>query len=41
MAQKLAATAYVRRAIKERVTLEAFKARPTPKFLVGRECCPV
>ena len=33
--KKLAATAYVRRAVNERVTLEAFKARPTPKFLVG------
>ncbi len=33
--KKLASTAYVRKAIKEQVTLEAFKTRPTPKFLVG------
>jgi hypothetical protein len=33
--KKLASTAYVRKAIKEQVTLEVFKARPTPKFRVG------
>ena len=35
LAQKLASTAYGRRAMKERVTLEAFKARPSPRFLLG------
>jgi peptidoglycan/xylan/chitin deacetylase (PgdA/CDA1 family) len=35
LARKLAATAYGRRAMKERVTLEAFKARPSPRFLLG------
>jgi hypothetical protein len=33
--RKLASTAYVQRAIKEQVTLNAFRIRPTPKFLVG------
>jgi peptidoglycan/xylan/chitin deacetylase (PgdA/CDA1 family) len=33
--RKLASTAYVKRAIKEQVTLNAFRVRPTPKFLVG------
>jgi hypothetical protein len=35
VAQRLASTAYVRKAIKEKATLDAFKARPTPKFLAG------
>lgn len=35
LARKLASTAYGRRAMKERVTLEAFKARPSPRFLLG------
>ena len=35
LAQKLASTAYVRRAIKEQVTLDAFKTSPSPRFLFG------
>src|SRR4030043_1475601 len=35
LAQKLASTAYVRKAIQEQVTLEVFKIRPSFKFLVG------
>jgi hypothetical protein len=35
LARKLASTAYVRRAIKEQVSLNAFKASPSPKFLFG------
>jgi hypothetical protein len=35
LAKKLIATAYIRKAIKERVTLDAFKARPSPRFLWG------
>ena len=35
LARKLASTAYGRRALKERVTLEAFKGRPSPRFLWG------
>ena len=35
LAQKLASTTYVRRAIKEQVSLNAFKASPSPKFLFG------
>jgi hypothetical protein len=33
--QKVASTAYVRKAVEEQVTLDAFRARPAPKFLVG------
>jgi peptidoglycan/xylan/chitin deacetylase (PgdA/CDA1 family) len=35
LAQKLASTAYVRRAIKEQVTLDVFKTSSSPKFLFG------
>jgi peptidoglycan-N-acetylglucosamine deacetylase len=35
LAQKLASASYVRKAIRKQATLEAFKARPTPKFLAG------
>lgn len=35
LAQKLASTTYVRRAIKEQVTLNAFKTSPSPRFLFG------
>jgi peptidoglycan/xylan/chitin deacetylase (PgdA/CDA1 family) len=35
LARKLASTAYVRRAIKEQVTLNAFKTPPSSKFLFG------
>ena len=35
LAQKLASTAYVRRAIREQVTLDAFKASSSPRFLFG------
>jgi peptidoglycan/xylan/chitin deacetylase (PgdA/CDA1 family) len=35
LAQKLASTAYVRRAIKEQVTLDAFKTPPSIRFLFG------
>ena len=35
LAQTLASTDYGRRAMKERVTLDAFKARPSPRFLLG------
>jgi len=35
LAKKLIANAYVRRAVKERATLEAFKARPSSRFLFG------
>jgi hypothetical protein len=35
LARKLASTAYVRRAIEKQVTLDAFKASPSPRFLFG------
>jgi peptidoglycan/xylan/chitin deacetylase (PgdA/CDA1 family) len=35
LAQKLASTAYVKKAIKEQVTLRSFKTPPSPKFLFG------
>jgi peptidoglycan/xylan/chitin deacetylase (PgdA/CDA1 family) len=35
LARKLASTAYVRRAIEKQVTLDAFKASPSPRFLLG------
>ncbi len=35
LAQRLASTHYVRKAIQEKVTLEAFKTRPSFRFLVG------
>jgi hypothetical protein len=35
LALKLASTNYVRRAIKEQVSLDAFKTTPSPKFLFG------
>jgi len=35
LARKLACTAYVRRAIEEQVTLDAFKLPPSPRFLFG------
>jgi hypothetical protein len=35
LAKKLASTAYVRRAIEEQVTLDAFKTSPSPRFLFG------
>jgi len=35
LAQKIASTTYVRRAIKEQVTLNAFKTSSSPKFLFG------
>ena len=35
LAQKLASTAYVKKAINERVTLRSFETRPSPKFLIG------
>ncbi len=35
LARKLASTAYVRRAVEEQVTLDAFKLRPSPRFLFG------
>jgi peptidoglycan/xylan/chitin deacetylase (PgdA/CDA1 family) len=35
LAQKLASTAYVRRAIEEQVTLDTFKLPPSPRFLFG------
>ena len=35
LASKLASTAYVKRAIKEQVTLDAFKTTPSPRFLFG------
>ncbi len=35
LAEKLASTAYVRRAIEERVTLDTFKLSPSPRFLFG------
>jgi len=34
-AQRLASIAYVRKAIQEQVTLDAFKTHPSPKFLFG------
>ena len=34
-ASKLAASSYVQRALKERVSLDVFKARPSPKFIFG------
>jgi peptidoglycan/xylan/chitin deacetylase (PgdA/CDA1 family) len=35
LAQKLACTAYVRRAVEEQVTLDMFKLPPSPRFLFG------
>jgi peptidoglycan/xylan/chitin deacetylase (PgdA/CDA1 family) len=35
LAQKLASTAYVKRAIKNQVTLDAFKTSPSPRVLLG------
>jgi peptidoglycan/xylan/chitin deacetylase (PgdA/CDA1 family) len=35
LALKVASTAYVRRAIREQVNLDAFKTKPSPKFLFG------
>jgi peptidoglycan/xylan/chitin deacetylase (PgdA/CDA1 family) len=35
LAQKLASTAYVKKAIKEQATLRSFKTPPSPKFLFG------
>jgi peptidoglycan/xylan/chitin deacetylase (PgdA/CDA1 family) len=35
LAQKLASTAYVRRAIEEQVALDTFKLPPSPRFLFG------
>jgi len=35
LAQKLASTAYVRRAIQKQVALDSFKTPPSPKFLFG------
>ena len=35
LARKLACTAYVRRAIEEQVTLDAFKLPPSPRFSFG------
>jgi len=35
LGQKIASTAYVRRALKEQVTLDAFKTRPSAKFSLG------
>ena len=35
LAQKFASTAYVRRAIENQVTLDAFKISPSPRFFVG------
>ncbi|MBP1712852.1 MAG: polysaccharide deacetylase [Deltaproteobacteria bacterium] len=35
LAKKLIATAYIKKAMKERVTLDAFKSRPSPRFLWG------
>ena len=41
LAQKLASTAYVRRAIEKQVTLDAFKTSPSPRFLIWRGFGPV
>jgi len=35
LAQRIASTGYVRRAIKEQVSLDAFKTSPSPRFLWG------
>jgi peptidoglycan/xylan/chitin deacetylase (PgdA/CDA1 family) len=35
LARKMAASPYVRKALQERANLEAFKSRPTPRFLWG------
>jgi peptidoglycan/xylan/chitin deacetylase (PgdA/CDA1 family) len=35
LARKLASTAYVRRAVKKQVTLDAFKTSPSPRFFFG------
>jgi hypothetical protein len=35
LGQKIASTAYVRKAVKEQVTLEAFKTLPSAKFSLG------
>ena len=35
LARKIASTAYVRRAVENRVTLDAFKTSPSPRFFVG------
>ena len=35
LARKLASTAYVRRAIEKQATLDTFKTRPSPRFLLG------